>query len=94
MESSNLRTSHSSNRTIVVGIDFGTTFSAIAWAETEGDGPLRPISDWPTSLMNHEEKPSPKAPTQLRYLKNGQFEWGYQIPYDAQPQDILSLFKL
>ncbi|KAI1412015.1 hypothetical protein F5Y13DRAFT_200350 [Hypoxylon sp. FL1857] len=93
MESSNLRTSHSSNRTIVVGIDFGTTFSGIAWAETEIDSEPRLINDWPTSRTDNEESGC-KVPTILRYLKKGQFEWGYQIPYGTKPQDILSLFKL
>ncbi|OTA86924.1 hypothetical protein M434DRAFT_376058 [Hypoxylon sp. CO27-5] len=94
MEASNPTPNHANNRIIVVGIDFGTTFSGIAWAETEGRGQQVLVQEWPASRMNTGGIPSPKVPTQLRYLNNEHFEWGYQIPYDTQPQEILSLFKL
>ncbi|KAI0835970.1 hypothetical protein F5Y06DRAFT_288785 [Hypoxylon sp. FL0890] len=93
MEASKHRPNNGSKRRIVVGIDFGTTFSAIAWAETEGELKRR-IIDWSRSRISTGIVCPHKVPTQLRYSGDGHFEWGYQIPYDAQPQDILSLFKL
>ncbi|KAI1210146.1 uncharacterized protein F4807DRAFT_459977 [Annulohypoxylon truncatum] len=85
----------SDRRRIIVGIDFGTTFTGIGWAESErNNGQQVLINDWPSSRESQGGSSSPKAPTKLRYLDSGEIEWGFQIPDDAQPRDILSLFKL
>ncbi|KAI6080351.1 hypothetical protein F4821DRAFT_273888 [Hypoxylon rubiginosum] len=87
---------HNNNHKLVVGIDFGTTFSGIAWAHTDSLRPDRRvwIDDWPSSRSTHGGVTSSKVPTLLRYLGNNRIEWGFQIPHDVQPREVLSLFKL
>lgn len=34
---------------IVVGVDFGTTYTAAAWAQDSGSGQLEVIDNWPAS---------------------------------------------
>ncbi|KAI1636075.1 hypothetical protein F4809DRAFT_663283 [Biscogniauxia mediterranea] len=76
------------DRRLVVGIDFGTTYSGVAWAETGRSDRNVAITQWPRGLS------SPKVPTTLRYLNDTDFEWGSQIPPEADPSSIVSAFKL
>ncbi|KAI5922982.1 hypothetical protein F4810DRAFT_232691 [Camillea tinctor] len=79
----------SGDRRLVVGIDFGTTYSGIAWGETgRSDRTPVVIRDWPQGFS------SPKVPTTLRYLNYKKIEWGSQIPDDATPSSVISAFKL
>ncbi|KAI2469096.1 hypothetical protein F4781DRAFT_395791 [Annulohypoxylon bovei var. microspora] len=91
MDSSN---NDSNGRKLVIGIDFGTTYSGIAWASSDRPDRTINVTDWPNSRESEGGVSSPKVPSLLRYLNDGQFEWGFQISDDADPQDILSLFKL
>ncbi|OTB00589.1 hypothetical protein M426DRAFT_65582 [Hypoxylon sp. CI-4A] len=84
----------SSGSKIVIGIDFGTTYSGVAWAATERPDGNVLISDWPSSRSTYGGFSSPKVPTRLHYLNSRQFEWGFQIPHTVPSQNILSLFKL
>ncbi|EFW99483.1 hypothetical protein CMQ_7851 [Grosmannia clavigera kw1407] len=64
---------------LVIGIDFGTTYSGVAWA-TAADfekGSINVISSWPGT--GREEG---KAPTEISY-DGGQVLWGYDIPTHA-----------
>ncbi|KAI1451648.1 actin-like ATPase domain-containing protein [Annulohypoxylon moriforme] len=73
--------------TIVIGIDFGTTYSGAAWA-TAADfeaGQINIITSWPGT--GREEG---KAPTELFY-EDEQAMWGYDVPPDSDP---LRWFKL
>ncbi|PHH65262.1 hypothetical protein CDD81_3121 [Ophiocordyceps australis] len=65
-----------SERRIIVSIDFGTTYSGVAWAETT----RHVISNWP-SVSSF--KSSPKVPTELRKVASG-WQWGFQIPETAK----------
>jgi molecular chaperone DnaK (HSP70) len=67
------------DRKLVVGIDFGTTFSGAAWAETRRSDHQSIIEIWPADVGTHEGMSSPKVPTELRYTPQG-IEWGFQIP--------------
>ncbi|KAF4636895.1 hypothetical protein G7Y89_g1184 [Cudoniella acicularis] len=67
------------DRKIIVGIDFGTTFSGVAWAETRRSDHQTIIETWPSGLETQEGMSSPKVPTELRYTAAG-VEWGFQIP--------------
>ncbi|KAH8807944.1 hypothetical protein F5884DRAFT_857504 [Xylogone sp. PMI_703] len=69
-------------RKIVVGIDFGTTFSGVAWGSTH-DSNINIIQQWP-GLSSPLDKSSEKVPTQILYDKEapGSFKWGYQIKDD------------
>ncbi|KAG9233806.1 hypothetical protein BJ875DRAFT_463193 [Amylocarpus encephaloides] len=69
-------------RKLIVGIDFGTTFSGIAWAETRRVDHHSVIETWPSRLGVSEGISSAKAPTELRYTPQGT-EWGFQIPATA-----------
>ncbi|KAI1372164.1 hypothetical protein F4677DRAFT_463469 [Hypoxylon crocopeplum] len=96
METPGAGTGHANDYRLVIGIDFGTTYSGIAWAQSERPDRNILINDWPSSRMNGAGVLSPKVQTKLRYLndRGSEFEWGFQIQDDAQPQQILSLFKL
>ncbi|KAH8804541.1 hypothetical protein F5884DRAFT_417421 [Xylogone sp. PMI_703] len=66
-------------RKLVVGIDFGTTYSGVAWGETRRSDYQTVINSWPSSQGSREGISSEKVPTELRYIKST-VEWGFQIP--------------
>ncbi|KAG7294155.1 hypothetical protein NEMBOFW57_004223 [Staphylotrichum longicolle] len=73
---------------VVIGIDFGTTYSGAAWATMDDfeNDQINLITTWPD--FGREEG---KAPTALLYDEDGNHKWGYDIPYNADP---LQWFKL
>ena len=82
-----------SERKIIVGIDFGTTYSGVAWAETHRPDRRSAITSWPISRTTREGKSSEKVPTKLRYTPDG-IEWGFSIPLTAPADEIIEWFKL
>jgi hypothetical protein len=76
-------------RRIVVSIDFGTTFSGLAWSETKRPDHQNVIENWPTASAK-EGKSSPKVPTELRSVANG-YQWGFQIPSSAKRNKYFKL---
>ncbi|XXH01908.1 hypothetical protein Hte_008270 [Hypoxylon texense] len=75
---------------LVIGIDFGTTYSGAAWA-TNADfqaGRVNLITRWPNS--SREEG---KAPTEL-FFEDGEEFWGYEIPAEADPVRWFKLLLL
>ncbi|KAM7207415.1 hypothetical protein V8F20_002295 [Naviculisporaceae sp. PSN 640] len=75
---------------LVIGIDFGTTFSGAAWA-TAADlrsDQINLITTWPGT--GREEG---KAPTELFY-EDGNVLWGYEVPSDADPARWFKLLLL
>ncbi|RDA91201.1 hypothetical protein CP533_4836 [Ophiocordyceps camponoti-saundersi (nom. inval.)] len=68
------------DRRIIVSIDFGTTYSGVAWAETSRPDVQHVISSWPSASSF---KSSPKVPTELRKVASG-WQWGFQIPEAAK----------
>ncbi|PUU81894.1 hypothetical protein B9Z19DRAFT_1042212 [Tuber borchii] len=74
---------------IVVGLDFGTTYSALAWASTNLPGQINLIGNWPSAgILTHHS-----APTEIAYHQGSttDFSWGYDIPRTARR---LKWFKL
>ncbi|KAF7551172.1 hypothetical protein G7Z17_g5193 [Cylindrodendrum hubeiense] len=72
---------------LIIGIDFGTTYSGVAWA-TKTDfqsEQINVITSWPGS--GREEG---KAPTEL-YYEHDQIMWGYNMDSDVDP---IRWFKL
>lgn len=72
---------------MVIGIDFGTTYSGAAWAtiaDFESEQ-VNLITTWP----GHGREEG-KAPTEVFYEREN-FMWGYTIPPDADP---IRWFKL
>ncbi|KAL1860361.1 hypothetical protein Daus18300_009274 [Diaporthe australafricana] len=84
----------SSGRRIVVGVDFGTTFSGIAWAVSLGDRPgdVEVNKRWPN--ITGYDRFSEKVPTKLRRVGNDEIQWGFLVPPDAPNAEVLHWFKL
>ncbi|KAF8470620.1 hypothetical protein BDZ91DRAFT_718530 [Kalaharituber pfeilii] len=61
---------------IIIGIDFGTTYSGVAWASTIAE-PLtaEPIRQWPGATGKQDLD---KIPSEMRYPVSGGFKWGCQ----------------
>ncbi|KAG8164168.1 hypothetical protein KVR01_006086 [Diaporthe batatas] len=81
---------------IVIGVDFGTTFSAVAWAVGAVNSPeiVHVIREWPQHAGGKTR--AEKVPTKLRLrpLRNNDPEWGFLIPTDAPNDEVLQWFKL
>ncbi|KAM5379619.1 hypothetical protein ACJZ2D_003813 [Fusarium nematophilum] len=77
-----------SNRRIIVSIDFGTTYSGVAWAETSRPDVQHVVTSWPSV---NSSKSSPKVPTELRKVASG-WQWGFEIPESAKRSKFFKLF--
>uniref|UniRef100_A0A8H7TU91 Uncharacterized protein n=1 Tax=Bionectria ochroleuca TaxID=29856 RepID=A0A8H7TU91_BIOOC len=75
------------DRRIIVSIDFGTTYSGVAWAETSRPDIQHVVSSWPSA---NSFKSSAKVPTELRKVSSG-WQWGFEIPESAKR---IRFFKL
>lgn len=82
------------DRKIIVAIDFGTTYSGVAWAETQRYDRRTAITNWPVSQTIREGKASEKVPTRLRYHGQNEIEWGFQVPLQAPRGEVVEWFKL
>ncbi|KAL2689750.1 hypothetical protein Neosp_003811 [[Neocosmospora] mangrovei] len=76
-----------SHRRIIVSIDFGTTYSGVAWADTTRPDVQHVVTSWPAVGSS---KSSPKVPTELRKVANG-WQWGFQIPESAKRSKYFKL---
>ncbi|RSM15047.1 hypothetical protein CDV31_005127 [Fusarium ambrosium] len=74
---------------IIIGIDFGTTYSGVAWAYSREPNEIAIVTSWEAELNHCSDKE--KAPTQLWYNRDNDATWGYSIPAD---KDALKWFKL
>ncbi|KAL9130078.1 MAG: hypothetical protein Q9217_001637 [Psora testacea] len=67
------------DRKILIAVDFGTTFSGVAWAQTRRPDVQTIIIQWPDSTTGGlEGVSSDKVPTELRYEQD-QVRWGFQV---------------
>ncbi|KFA49615.1 hypothetical protein S40293_06616 [Stachybotrys chartarum IBT 40293] len=82
-----------SSRKIIVGIDFGTTYSGVAWAETQRPDRRTTITSWPVSKTIREGESSDKVPTKIRYA-GSDVQWGFSIPLAAPQHEVMEWFKL
>ncbi|KAK1974491.1 hypothetical protein LZ30DRAFT_754679 [Colletotrichum cereale] len=80
------------NETIVIGIDFGTTFSGVSWAFSGQPNSIEVITRWPSDMAFNSD--TEKTPSQLLWqgLQDEPL-WGYSIPAESI-QDALKWFKL
>ncbi|KAI1268069.1 hypothetical protein F5Y18DRAFT_442467 [Xylariaceae sp. FL1019] len=82
--------------TLLVGIDFGTTFSGVSWLlHKDGADPGKPevIDIWPALLARDSSQV--KVPSKLYYDGESQdVAFGYNIPADAQPIEWFKLLLL
>ncbi|KAF4995123.1 hypothetical protein FDECE_12894 [Fusarium decemcellulare] len=75
---------------IIIGIDFGTTFSGVAWAHCRRPEHIELVTSWEAEFSHCSDVE--KAPSQLHYAKNEKrTTWGYSVPPDV---DALKWFKL
>lgn len=81
------------DRKIIVGIDFGTTYSGVAWAETQRPDRRSAVTAWPISKTVREGESSEKVPTKIRY-NGANVEWGFSIPMTAPANEVNEWFKL
>ncbi|KAL6918247.1 hypothetical protein FSHL1_009674 [Fusarium sambucinum] len=75
---------------MIIGIDFGTTYSGAAWAtvaDIEADG-VNIVTSWPGTGVQEG-----KAPTELFY-EHGKTMWGYGVPRDVDPVRWFKLLLL
>lgn len=73
----------------VVGIDFGTTYSGVAWCWSGQPDNIQLVTRWKTRLNLAQD--NAKAPTEIHYGVNGEIAWGYDVPPD---QEAIRWFKL
>ncbi|KAF5542336.1 mitochondrial-type heat shock 70 [Fusarium mexicanum] len=74
---------------IIIGLDFGTTYSGIAWAYSREPEEIEIVTSWDSEFNNCSDVE--KAPTQLLYDDKKGTSWGYSIP---DSKDALKWFKL
>ncbi|KAF7559162.1 hypothetical protein G7046_g4998 [Stylonectria norvegica] len=75
---------------VIIGIDFGTTFSGVAWACSKDPDDIELVTSWDAELNHCSD--IEKAPTQLHYDDGGNpASWGYAISPDKL---ALKWFKL
>ncbi|KAI6784278.1 uncharacterized protein J7T54_004824 [Emericellopsis cladophorae] len=78
---------------LIIGIDFGTKYSGIAWAGTQQPDRNTAITTWPVCAASSEGESSAKVPTTLRYTKR-EVQWGFSIPGNVPEDEIVEWFKL
>jgi molecular chaperone DnaK (HSP70) len=75
--------------TVMIGIDFGTTYSGVAFTWSDKIERMEVIASWDTDL--HSTADEEKSPTAISFGPKNKVSWGYNIPFDA---DQLRWFKL
>ncbi|GJC92644.1 HSP70 family chaperone [Colletotrichum higginsianum] len=77
---------------IIIGIDFGTTFSGVSWAFSGQPNDIEVITRWEAELNYNSD--TEKTPSTLFYHgPYGEASWGYGIPA-ATSAEPLKWFKL
>ncbi|KAJ4398854.1 hypothetical protein N0V91_009905 [Didymella pomorum] len=74
---------------IVVGIDFGTTYSGVSWAINGGEKKIHIVNDWPNP--NASVANSDKVASKISYQNWKAKNWGFNVELKEQS---LSWFKL
>ncbi|MCJ1452970.1 hypothetical protein MMC28_003315 [Mycoblastus sanguinarius] len=71
-------------RKILIAVDFGTTFSGMAWAQSRRPDHQTMILQWPSAKSEGlEGKSYEKIPTEIQY-DGEDYKWGYQIVDSTQ----------
>ncbi|KAF2464027.1 actin-like ATPase domain-containing protein [Lindgomyces ingoldianus] len=68
---------------MVIALDFGTTYSGIAYAFSSKPDEVHCVTEWPGS-----SKTVPKAPTVLKYQNRNEFKWGYELDRTAEEKIV------
>ncbi|KAJ2981907.1 hypothetical protein NUW58_g6569 [Xylaria curta] len=79
--------------TLVIGIDFGTTYTGVSWLLCKKNMPVREpevVTHWLSALSKNNDRT--KVPSKIHFDKEtGEVKWGYNIPTDVEP---IQWFKL
>ncbi|EHK40875.1 uncharacterized protein TrAtP1_004241 [Trichoderma atroviride] len=62
---------------IALGIDFGTTYSGVAWAISTRPANINMITSWDSAKYHCSDKE--KTPSIMSYEQNGKVLWGYSV---------------
>ncbi|SPO03344.1 related to hsp70 protein [Cephalotrichum gorgonifer] len=82
-----------SRNKIIAGIDLGSTYSGLAWAETRRPDRLETVTTWPASNPARDAEFEAKVPTRLEYVGE-EVLWGFGAPVTTLPGDVMDWFKL
>ncbi|EXA52290.1 hypothetical protein FOVG_00635 [Fusarium oxysporum f. sp. pisi HDV247] len=78
---------------VIIGIDFGTTYSGVAWAYSREPEEIEIVTSWESEL-NHCSDVE-KAPTQIHYGHNSRdIKWGYGISPEHEPLNPKTSLKI
>ncbi|KAI0453565.1 hypothetical protein F5B21DRAFT_525719 [Xylaria acuta] len=91
-----MMTSSRGKSTLVIGIDFGTTYTGVSWLFCKENTPVREpevVTHWLSALSKNNDRS--KVPSRIHYDKEtGEIKWGYNIPTDIQPIEWFKLLLL
>ncbi|KAK4159913.1 hypothetical protein QBC43DRAFT_326330 [Cladorrhinum sp. PSN259] len=79
--------------TLCFGIDFGTTFSGVAWAWSGQPHDINIVTSWPSKLYGNSDREKTPTEVDIGTTPEGtrRVNWGYDVPTEAEP---LRWFKL
>jgi len=75
-------TKDETGNTVIIGIDFGTTFSGVAYTWSKKIERMEVISSWDAEF--HSSSDEEKTPTAISFGPKKRVTWGYNIPYEAE----------
>ncbi|CAG7988192.1 unnamed protein product [Penicillium salamii] len=75
-------TTHDTRPRLIIGLDFGTTWSGIAWGLESCPGDVEVIQSWPSD----GNKTTEKVPTLLAY-RDSKLAWGHQVDHPGNRLD-------
>jgi hypothetical protein len=75
-------TGDATDNVVIVGIDFGTTFSGVAFTWSKKIDNIEVISSWETDMPSKADED--KTPTAISFGTDNQVSWGYKIPFNAE----------
>jgi molecular chaperone DnaK (HSP70) len=67
---------------VIIGIDFGTTYSGVAFTCSKKIDSIEVIASWESELSSNANED--KTPTAISFGPQNQLCWGYNIPFDAE----------
>ncbi|KAF8453881.1 hypothetical protein BDZ91DRAFT_786649 [Kalaharituber pfeilii] len=92
-----METTKTNKDAIIVGIDFGTTYSGVAWCLTSDPDNIRIIRSWQgNGEVQHKNRNLEKVPTVIVYGSKDttRCKWGFEATAETESQNCLRWFKL
>ncbi|KAK3315444.1 hypothetical protein B0H66DRAFT_565375 [Apodospora peruviana] len=81
----------STRSVICFGIDFGTTFSGVAWAWSGRPSEIYVVTSWPSKLYGNSDREKTPSEVHIETAGRRHISWGYDVPTHVDP---LRWFKL